>query len=386
MTKLGRTNVIVSAFLIAGLALTFVTSIGDASADAVRVSRLLARAEAAMAAAQTPKERLAALGQAAQAQEAALTSLRGDLLRLAGRGASLDESMGLRERSLRAVLAALERLERSPRATALTHPGGAVAAARAGMTLSALAPALENEAARLRIALDELKALSSRRDVARAEVRGSLAILQSTRAEIAELLVKNRKTRSVPSATATKMAEEAKALARSAATLRALASALPRSLQNDDRADTPSVIAARGVLTQPIEGVLLQRWDKDEGGGVEIATSAYAELYAPWRGVVRFAGPFADHGNLIILEPEEGVLFVFGGLGETRYEIGDTVLAGEALGAMGGPQPLAEEFLILADQETGDLPPERFYMEVRRNGTPEDPATWFALMTEKGDG
>lgn len=358
----------------------------NASADATRAARLLARAEAAMAAAETPKERLAALGQAAQAQEAALASLRGDLLRLANQGASIGDAMGGRERSLRAVLAALERLERSPRATALTHPGGAVAAARAGMTLSALAPALEHEAARLRIALDELQALSSRRDVARADVRASLAVLQSTRAEIAEMLVKNRRARKSPEAAVLRMAEEAQELARTADTLRALSAALPRSLLQQDRADTPSVIAARGVLTQPIEGVLSKQWDPVAGGGAEIATTAYAELYAPWRGVIRFAGPFGDHGHLIILEPEEGVLFVFAGLGETRYEIGDTVLAGEALGAMGGPEPAAEEFLILADQETGDLPPERFYIEVRRNGAPEDPATWFALTTEKGDG
>ena len=80
---------------------------------------MIEEAKAALDRAETPRRRLAALGLAAKAQEAVLTALRGDLQVLADRRSGLDQSREEQEARLAAVLAAIQRIERSPRAAAI---------------------------------------------------------------------------------------------------------------------------------------------------------------------------------------------------------------------------------------------------------------------------
>ncbi|MEL6793983.1 MAG: peptidoglycan DD-metalloendopeptidase family protein, partial [Pseudomonadota bacterium] len=110
---------------------------------------------------------------------------------------------------------------------------------------------------------------------------------------------------------------------------------------------------------------------------------AYAEVYAPWDAVVRFAGSFGDYGVVVILEPEDEALIILSGLKSARREAGEVVLRGESLGALGGPAPETEEFLISATSALEALPVETLYMEVRQSGDPVDPAEWFALVTDE---
>ncbi|MEM7270788.1 MAG: hypothetical protein AAF401_16245, partial [Pseudomonadota bacterium] len=213
-----------------------------------RPAQLLARAETALTAARTPKERLAALGLAAQAQEAALMALRGDMRDLSARANGVDGEMARRERSLRAVLSALERLERTPSSAVLAHPSGALAAARAGMALSAFAPALEAEAARLRGALAEIETLRTRREAATEEARTSLASLQAMRIEIASLLDRERRTRRLPTEMIERLKADTSALAKSAESFRALTGALPPPPEDVALKASPSIRAVKGDL------------------------------------------------------------------------------------------------------------------------------------------
>lgn len=350
-----------------------------------RAAQMLDQAEAALSAAETPKERLAALGRAAQAQEATLQALRGDLRTIDERRRALAGRMAEDDRRLRAVLAALQRLERAPRAAALAHPGGAVSAARAGMTLAALAPALEVEAARLRVAMAEISEIEARRDIAVAESRASLAALQRARAELSDLIRKNRDATQLPKALRDRLRAEAAALTQSASSLRALASALP----DQDELTPPaaggglSFSAARGAIPTPLEGQIGRRFgDPDAASpleGVEIIAPAYAEIYAPWSGVIRFADEYGTYGGVIVLEVEPDTLIVMSGVARFFREAGETVLAGEPLGSLGGPLPQDEEFLIAGTVPVEALAPETLYIEVRRGGTPVDPAQWFAF-------
>lgn len=348
-----------------------------------RPAQLLAKAETALTAARTPKERLAALGQAAQAQEAVLMALRGDLRDLSLRANSVDDAVSSRQRRLRAVLSALERLERAPQAATLAHPGGALSAARAGMALSAFAPALKEEADSMRVTLDGIRDLRERREAAADEARASLASLQEMRIEIASLLDRERKTRRLPEEMVERLAADTEALAKSAESFRALTGALPAAPNDVARVASPSIKAVKGGLTPPVEGVLSQPW-ADDAEGAYVSAPAYAEVYSPWPGVIRFAGPFGDHGGVVILEPEPGMLMVFGGLGEIWADTGALVLQGQPLGAMGGPAPEADEFLIASGEGSAALGRETLYMEIRENGAPVDPATWFAFVTEGG--
>ncbi|WP_340108789.1 murein hydrolase activator EnvC family protein [Pikeienuella sp. HZG-20] len=371
-----------AALLLAAIALA---GAGAEAGTPGRAADMLEKARAFLAAARTPEERLAALGRAAQAEEAALAALRADLRRGADRRAAIESGLHAKRRRLAAILSALQRIERAPRAAALAHPGGVVAGARAGMMLAALAPELEAEAATLRAALAELDELAARRAEAAAAARAALGALQRRRAEIARLLDRGEEG----GAAAGRLAAEGAALARSSETLSALVALLPAA----PGADTPGAArftAARGALPPPVEGRLKAAFGAPTPGGgrlegVALAAPPYAMVYAPWRGVIRFAAPFGEDGVVVMLEPEPDVLIVFSGLAAAMREPGDLVLAGEAIGALGGPAPAAEEFLLAATTPVEAIGRETLYMEVRRGGAPVDPAIWFEFETEEGD-
>jgi septal ring factor EnvC (AmiA/AmiB activator) len=92
---------------------------------------------------------------------------------------------------------------------------------------------------------------------------------------------------------------------------------------------------------------------------------------------VRYAGPLIDYGQVVVLEPGPDYLVVLAGLGQTGREAGETVLAGERLGDMGGPPPTVEQFLLDAAAEDGQIRRKTLYVEIRRSGEPLDPANWF---------
>jgi septal ring factor EnvC (AmiA/AmiB activator) len=66
--------------------------------------------------------------------------------------------------------------------------------------------------------------------------------------------------------------------------------------------------------------------------------------------------------------------------------VGATLLAGEPIGALGGPPPAAEEFLIDASSGNASIPDKTLYIEIRRDGAPADPAGWFAFAEEDTSG
>lgn len=365
-----RTGLFLAAMMLAG------------AGPAERASDMLESAKSALAAAKTPQERLEALAEATEAEEAALAAIRIGLRAGADRKIEIGEGLDARKRRLSAVLSALQRIERAPRAATLAHPGGVVDGARAGMMLAALTPALKEEAGRLQALLDELHNLDELQKTASTEVRSSLISLQGSRAEIARLLRHGGDAHGRDGADA--VSQEAEALARSAGTLKSLAPHI-----SSGSTTSAEFTAAIGRLPPPAEGELAEAFGTDEGNGplegVEVETPPYAAITAPWRGVVRYASPFGEDGVVVMFEPEPDVLFVFAGLATTDRQPGDLVMAGEPLGSMGGPEPEAKEFLFTAASAGEANRTETLYMEVRRGGAPVDPATWFAFGNKEGD-
>ena len=92
-----------------------------------------------------------------------------------------------------------------------------------------------------------------------------------------------------------------------------------------------------------------------------------------------------DYGQVVVLEPQSGTLVVLAGLGSVDRTVGETVLAGERLGDLGGPIPDSDEFLLEATTDQDEIRSEALYMELRQNGIAVDPAPWFDLR-EKGNG
>jgi murein hydrolase activator len=81
-------------------------------------------------------------------------------------------------------------------------------------------------------------------------------------------------------------------------------------------------------------------------------------------------GPFRGYGLILIIEHGEGYHSLLSGLGRIDGDVGQWVLAGEPVGAMG---PATE----------GN---PRLYLELRRQGHPINPQPWLAAGTGKVSG
>ena len=102
---------------------------------------------------------------------------------------------------------------------------------------------------------------------------------------------------------------------------------------------------------QPVTGEILRRFhEADAGRGAPPRLDLCHAARSPGRGAhaaatVLFAGEVPDQGNVVILEPEAGLLVVLAGIGRGFVQSGQIVAEGEGLGLMGGQIPPAQEKL-----------------------------------------
>jgi septal ring factor EnvC (AmiA/AmiB activator) len=106
--------------------------------------------------------------------------------------------------------------------------------------------------------------------------------------------------------------------------------------------------------------------------GDMVATQSGAIVTAPSDGSVLYAGPFRSYGQLLILDAGDGYHVVLAGMGRINVTIGQSVLAGEPVGAMGNAK------VASASAAAGSGGPE-LYVEFRKDGKPVDPAPWWAV-------
>lgn len=360
--------------------------IEDARADLTRAGRALERAS-------TPPEKLEALGRAAAAAEAALGAYRLLLRALAAEEASLAAAMAGDRESAARLVSALDSLSRAPRSALLAYPGGPIEAIRAASLMAAIAPELDRRRIDLALRLDRLAELRLREEAARAEAETLLAELQHLRAE-AYRAVREHHGRAPADRALAAQAAAASARARD---LAGLADALAGRGETATTAGTTT--SARGAaagfgepptpLPLPVAGRVTAGFhDHDpwgrRGAGLTLSAPPWAEVRAPVNATLRYAGPLTDYGQVAILEPRPGWLIVLAGLGRITRAPGETVLAGEALGDLGGLLPENEEFLLEATGKDGEILDRKLYIEVRRDGQPIDPEPWFGNGGKRG--
>ena len=351
-----------------------------------RAKAALETAAVSLNRASSGKARLAALGKAVTAHEVALGAYRSGLRNMATRESRILRQIQDDRAKLENLLGALQSLSQAPKSAILAFPGGPVGAARGAALMAEISPVLQERIDAFRARLEALRQLRSGQEVARIEARGTLATLQDLRSKTAEALRKNRRRDLAPRA---ELQAQAEAAAKQAKNVDELAA----TLEGAALADSGTLVTfteARGLIQTPVLGQLTAKFgDKDpwgrQGYGLTLSAPAYAQVSAPWDGTIRYAGPLIDYGEVIVLEPEKDTLIVLAGLGRVDRLVGETVLAGERLGDLGGPIPASDEFLLEATTDRDEIREEKLYIELRQAGQPVDPAPWFDL-TEKGSG
>jgi septal ring factor EnvC (AmiA/AmiB activator) len=342
------------------------------SADPIdRARALLAEASAALRDARAEETRLAALGRAVTAHEAALAALRGGLRNMAATEQRMTGLIETEAGKLDRLLAALQSLSRAPSSVLIATPGGPLDATRAAMLMAGITPELNRRVAVLDDRLQALRDLRTRQETARNEARGALAALQELRARTADAL--GRRDRAGLAARS-ELRQQSGGAAQRARDLDGLAKALRDAELRATGITRPAPLPVAGRISARFGEA--DPWGRP-GHGWTIEAPAFAQVTAPWDATLRFAGPLTDYRQVVVLEPEAGYLLVLAGLGNVDRSAGEAVLAGEKLGDLGGALPTGDEFLLEDADRAGHITLERLYLEVRRLGEPLDPADWF---------
>jgi septal ring factor EnvC (AmiA/AmiB activator) len=296
------------------------------------------------------------------------------------------------------VLAALQRIGHRPPPALLASPEDALLAVRTAMVLGAVLPDMRNKVDALGRDLADLlnvrKSIAAERDRLKSEV----VSLDGERARMAALIEERQKQQGEREQALAAEKARAGELARQVDNLKDLIGKLEQDLDPSVRAAreaarsdsrpalsayrdpgrlAPAVAFAsiRGQIPVPVNGVKLRNFGAPDGNGglekgVSIATRAGAQVTAPADGWVVYSGPFRSYGQLLILNVGGGYHVLLAGMDKISVDLGQFVLAGEPVAAMGTGSQIAA---ILA---TGASQPV-LYIEFRKDGVPVDPGPWW---------
>ncbi|QQA42635.1 murein hydrolase activator EnvC family protein [Pelagovum pacificum] len=360
-----------------------VSAQSDPATAADAAATRLDRAAQMLADARTGSDRVAALTETVRAYEDGLVAMREGLRRASIRERTLSIQFEARRDELSRLLGILSTISNAPTPLLLLHPTGPTGTARSGMILADVAPALQRDAEQLRAELEELELLRTLQASASDTLEEGLQGAQEARTALSQAIADrvDLPRRYVEDGTAMRD------LIESTETLSAFASGLSGTVAMEvEGAPQPDVSARRGTLSMPVEGTLIRGYQEADAAGVTrpgwlIATRPEALVTTPAVATMRYAGPLLDYGNVVILEPGSGVLFVFAGLGEVYGEVGEVIPEGAPIGLMGGAAPDIQAILTDSVEGADASRSETLYVEIRDGQDTVDPAEWFVPMT-----
>lgn len=370
-------------WLLAGLPAQAAT---DAAALASAAASDLDAAARSLAAAEGAADRVDALTETLQAYEKGLSALRDSLRHAVGREAELTADLTAREDEIARLLSVLQGMGRAPAPTLLLHPAGATGTARSGMILSDVAPALNARADALRGKLREVRTMRALQDSAVEQLAQGLDGVQKARTALSQAVADRtdlpRRFTADPEGTALLIA--------SAETLTSFATGLSAIVEGDRVAAAPPSVPVetrKGALDLPVPGRVLRRAGEADAAGITrpglvLATRPRALVTTPFAATIRYLGPLLDYGNVMILEPQPGILLVLAGLDVVYGSVGQVLPEGAPVGLMGGEDPRPGDILSDASSGSGTDRTETLYLELRRDNEPEDPEPWFAVTKD----
>jgi len=330
-----------------------------------RAARLTREAEAATEAATRTAREAAALAARIQQAEADIEVARARHALVRGERAALTARLAEKQEPTARLAAALQTAARRPLALSALQPGSLKEVVYVRAVLDSAVPQIRARTAGLRAELDRGRALEADAARALAELRDSEQILRTRRADLAALENQQRIASRNARGAASREAERALGLAEEARDLNGLVERLddiaalrrelaalpgpvlrPRDLSAAlvaDAAPTPS--ASPGAPPRdfqlPVDGRTLLGFGalRDSGlasTGLVLAPVAGAQVVAPARGRVAFAGAYRGFGRIVIIEHDGGWTSLVTGLARTDVAVGDTVIGGSPVGVAGG--------------------------------------------------
>lgn len=328
-------------------------------------------------------------------------------------------SLVARRDVLAEVLGALQRMGLNPPPAILVKPEDALSSVRSAILLGAVVPELRQQTDSLLADLKEQTRVTASIEAERARLTDAVGEQVAEKKRLGMLLEAKQKLEADTQAQMAAEQQRSEQLAAKASSLKDLIASLeaqadkarkaadaakaaaagqPGAVQASDGNDggdktaslaslpvpegnrltaTAPFSALQGQIALPVTGRIKRRFGADDGNGAVmlgdmLATQSGAIVTAPADGNVLYAGPFRSYGQLLILNAGDGYHVVLAGMSRISVVTGQSVLAGEPVGAMGEARVASTSV-----SKNGNATPE-LYVEFRKDGKPVDPAPWWA--------
>ncbi len=268
-----------------------------------------------------------------------IANARANLSALNAQETDLAQRIGHNRAELARVLGALQLYARQPPPALLIAPGQVKDSVRAAILIRAIAPTLEERARSLSTQAAVLAAVRRRTATANGDLFAAESAQEDRRSRL-EGVMSDAEALSPPSA-------------------RAQAQAAPK-----EAAPTQMVLPVAGRRTAGFVGRLS---DGTRSHGLVLTPEPGATVVSPAAATVDYAGPLNGWGLVVILRAPGGCHMVLSGLGKLLVGAGQSVAAGQAVGAMPKDAQSSREL----------------YFEVRLGGAPVDPARFLAGTSPK---
>ena len=328
--------------------------------------------------AKNAKKRIKSLSQAIQSYEETLAILRISVRDLALQQAQLQGVLDQNENEIMQFLGVLATVQKTPIAGQILHPSGPLATARSGMIISDIVPILQENVNQLRDQLVVLKQLSETQFKAQSSLQTGLLELQKAHSNLGRAIA-NRDD--LPKRFITDP-EKLEILIKASKDLETFAASVQSIAISETSVSLPSVSDRKGHLKLPVRGKILGKFNEADTSGIKrsgiiLATNPKAIVISPTAATIRYLGPLLDYGNVAILEPQNGLLFVFAGMDTVYGEIGQVIPALSPIGLMPSQSNEVDRiFKTRTNFYSGQLS-ETLYVEVREGSEPKNPLDWF---------
>lgn len=312
---------------------------------------------------------------------------------LKGQDARIRASLAERSDVLAEVLGALQRMGVNPPPAILVRPEDALASVRSAILLGAVVPELRHETERLMADLKEHARVTASIEAERGRLTASVTEQLAEKQRLTLLLQARKKFQAETQAALAAEQQNAQELAARARSLKDLIAALDKQAKRkaEEEARTAALPvpeanrlleripfrSLHGQIALPVTGTVKRRFGANDGNGSVmqgdmVATQSGAIVTAPADGEILYAGPFRSYGQLLILDAGGGYHVVLAGMNRLTVASGQSVLAGEPIGAMGEARVASTS----ATQDANATP--ELYVEFRKDGKPVDPTPWWA--------
>lgn len=350
-------------------------------------SALSARHEKLQSELQELQSALVEISAAVRKSEIELADSQDKLSILTGQITARTDELKSQQTRLTGLVRASISLSHTPPEAMVMMPGDVTQTMKAARALKIASESVRELTQSLSLQLEELSAMQQKVGTLKNQLEERKKKLTAEEKSLTEKLAQRRDLQKQLGQRRSELAAKMAQLAKKTKDLRELVSSVESERvkreekdqeglteQEKEAAPTPqekvgkgaSFAASKGKLRPPALGRVVQRYGASQGKnatsrGITLQTRDGSGVVAPFAGEVVFTGPFMAYGDMVILHHQGGYHSLLAGLKKIDVSVGQFLLEGEPIGAMGEGSANT-----------------RLYVELRQNNQPIDPAGWIS--------